>query len=128
MLGLYAQTGDAGVRKHIEGVHSVKVHPVVRRLPMGGPICFGRGLEIELNVDEIAFQGHSSYLFGAVMEQFFARHCSLNSFTETVLTSPQRGEIMRWVPRCGQRPTVSEPVTLASTRRPTASIFIAYAP
>jgi type VI secretion system protein ImpG len=40
------------------------------------------------------------------MEQFLARHVSINSFTETVLRSGSRGEIMRWVPRCGQRPIV----------------------
>ena len=104
LLALYAVTADAGQKKQIEGVRSVQVRRVVRRLPMPGPITFGRGLEISLNVDEMAFQGGSAFLFSAVMEQFFARHCSINSFTETVLASSERGPIMRWVPRCGQRP------------------------
>ncbi len=104
MLKLYATNQDAVLTKQIEGVHSVGVKPLVRRLPMAGPICFGRGLEIELNVDELAFQGGSSFLFGSVMAQFFAHHVSINSFTETVLRSTKRGEIMRWVPQCGNRP------------------------
>ncbi len=78
----------------------------VRRFPLPGLITFGRGLEIELEVDELAFAGGSAFLFGAVMEQFFARYVSINSFAETVLRSSSRGEIMRWVPRCGQRPIV----------------------
>jgi type VI secretion system protein ImpG len=104
LLDLYAAGSDAGARKQIEGVVSVDVQPTVRRLPSPGLIAFGRGLRIMLEVDDLHFQGSSPFLFGAVMEQFFARHASINSFTETVLRSPGRGEIMRWVPRCGERP------------------------
>lgn len=104
MLGLYATGADrAGMSRQIEGVRSVRVQPVVRRLPMPGPIACGRGLEITLEVDDLAFQGGSAFLFGAVMEQFFARYVSINAFTETVLRSGARGEIMRWTPRCGGR-------------------------
>lgn len=104
MLDLYASGADrAGMTRQIEGVHAVAVKPVVRRLPLPGPIACGRGLEITLEVDDLAFQGGSAFLFGAVMERFFARHVSINGFTETVLRSGARGEIMRWAPRCGER-------------------------
>jgi type VI secretion system protein ImpG len=104
MLELYAGTGDAALRRQVEGLKSVAVSPVVRRLPMPGPICFGRGLEITLEVDELAFEGGGAFLFGSVLNQFLARHASLNSFTQTVLRSPARGRIMQWAPQCGQRP------------------------
>lgn len=104
MLDLYASIGDTGMKKQVEGVRSIRVRPTVRRFPLPGPIAFGRGLEIVLDVDELAFQGGSAFLFGSVMEQFFARYVSINSFTETVLRSGARGDIMRWVPRCGERP------------------------
>ncbi len=104
LLGLYALSSDAGMKKQIEGVRTIQVRPLVRRLPLPGPIAFGRGLEIGLEVDELLFQGVSAFLFGCVMEQLFARWVSINSFTETVLRSDGRGEIMRWVPRCGARP------------------------
>jgi type VI secretion system protein ImpG len=106
ILELYAVNADAGIKKQIEGVRSVKVNPLVRRLPMPGPITFGRGLEITMLLDEQAFQGSSAFLFGGVMEQFFARYVSINSFTETVLVSTERGEVMRWRARCGNRPIV----------------------
>jgi type VI secretion system protein ImpG len=38
-----------------------------------------------------------------VIEQFFTRYVSLNSFTETVIKSQQRGEVMRWKPLIGRR-------------------------
>ena len=95
---------DVGMKKQIEGVRSIRTRPSVRRLPFSGSLAYGRGVEIDLEVDELAFQGGSAFLFGSVMEQFFARHVSINSFTETVLRSLARGHIMRWVPRCGERP------------------------
>ncbi|SDW62759.1 type VI secretion system baseplate subunit TssF [Nitrosomonas communis] len=104
LLELYATRKEGGLTKQIEGVQSVRVKPIVRRLPVKGPICFGRGLEIELEVDEFSFQGGSAFLFGCVMERFFAHYVSINSFTETVLRSTKRGEMMRWVPKCGNRP------------------------
>jgi type VI secretion system protein ImpG len=103
MLELFAATGDAAIKKQIEGLRSATVQPVVRRLPWPGPITFGRGLEITMQVDELAFQGLSAFLFGAVMEHFFTRYASINAFTETVVRSTSGGEIRRSVPRCGER-------------------------
>jgi type VI secretion system protein ImpG len=103
LLRLYASTSDLGAAKQIEGVRSVRAQPLVRRLPMPGPIAFGRGVGIELEVDDLAFEGASAFLFGSVMERFLARHASLNTFTETAVRTSRRGEVMRWRPRCGAR-------------------------
>jgi len=101
MLALYASSMGGGMQRQIDALSSVSAAPVVRRLKGAGPISFGRGLRIELEVDEMGFQGGSAFLFGSVMEEFFARYVSINSFTETVLRSGSRGEIMHWEPRCG---------------------------
>jgi type VI secretion system protein ImpG len=106
LLELYATTTDVSARRQIEGIQSVNVRKVVRRLPMRGPIAFGRGLEITVDVDEMAFEGGSAFLLGAVLERYFARYVSLNSVTETVLRSQSRGEINRWTPNWGTRPTL----------------------
>jgi type VI secretion system protein ImpG len=45
-------------------------------------------------------------LFGAVLEQFFARHVSINLMSELVLSTLQRGEVARYKPRMGRRPAV----------------------
>jgi len=103
LLQLYGTLGDGSAAPQVEGLQRVAVSPVVRHLPLPGPIAVGRGLEILLELDELAFQGNSAFLFSAVMERFFARHVSMNSFTQTVLRSGARGEIMRWPPRLGTR-------------------------
>jgi type VI secretion system protein ImpG len=66
---------------------------------------FGRGVALELEVDELPFAGVSPWLLGAVLEQFFSRHVGVNSFTEFSLRTIQRGLISTWKPRIGRRPT-----------------------
>ena len=106
LLNLYSPGADVSARRQIDGIRSVQVARVVRRLQGPGPLAFGRGLEITVQVEELAFEGASAFLLGAVLDQYFARHVSINSFTETVLRSERRGEISRWTPRWGARPTL----------------------
>ena len=101
MLGLYAPPEDAGWTRQVQGVIGLQARSVVRRLPVKGPIVFGTGIEIVLELDELAFQGTSAFLFASVLERFFARHASINSFTQLVLRTPQRAEVMRWPARVG---------------------------
>jgi len=103
LLMLYGDTSAAPIRKQIEGVKSITSAPVTRRLPIGGAISFGRGLEVTVTLDETAFEGTGVFLLGAVLEQFFARYVSINSFTETVIRTLDRGEIMRWPVTGGRR-------------------------
>ncbi|MCM2251777.1 MAG: type VI secretion system baseplate subunit TssF [Ramlibacter sp.] len=104
LLGLYARLGAAGAEAQIAAVQKLSVKEVNRRVPGRGPIVFGRGVQLDLLVDEIPLAGGSPWLLGAVLDQFFARHVGLNSFTEFVLRSTQRGQIAHWQPRVGRRP------------------------
>jgi type VI secretion system protein ImpG len=103
MLKLYSDPNDRQILKQIDGIRSVSYRPVVRRVEMPGPITFARGLEITLLFDEAAFEGQGVFVLGAVLEQFFAKYVSLNSFTETVVATQQRKEIMRWPAQIGRR-------------------------
>ncbi|HEY4248305.1 MAG TPA: type VI secretion system baseplate subunit TssF [Lacunisphaera sp.] len=104
MLRLYSNSNDRSMLKQIEGVQSVEARAVVRRIDTPGAMTFVRGTELALQLDETAFTGAGVFLFGAVAERFFAKYASINSFTETVIKSPQRGEVMRWPIQTGQRP------------------------
>lgn len=104
LLVLFGPEQDMAWRKQVEGVLAVRAQPVTRRLPFAGPLTFGSGVAVELEVDELAFQGSSAFLLASVLERFFARHAAINSFTETALRSVSRGAIHRWVPRCGAAP------------------------
>ena len=44
-----------------------------------------------------------AFLVGAVLDRFFSEYVGLNHFTQTVIRTTERGEIMRWPPRLGLR-------------------------
>ncbi|NYZ64285.1 type VI secretion system baseplate subunit TssF [Luteimonas deserti] len=103
LLSLYCDPNDAAALRQVEGVKSIASRTIVRRLPVPGPITFGRGLEITLTCDDGAFEGTGAYLIGAVLQHFFARYASINGFTETVLRTLERQHVARWPARPGLR-------------------------
>jgi type VI secretion system protein ImpG len=106
MLTLYAPPDDAAWARQVEGVRRLTLKSAVRRLPFDGPLTFGTGVEIVLELDELAYQGSSAFLFAGVLERFFARQAAINSFTQLTLRTAQRGEVMRWPPRIGAREVI----------------------
>ncbi|MBP0590309.1 type VI secretion system baseplate subunit TssF [Paraburkholderia sp. LEh10] len=104
MLGLYHDQFDTAARRQIEGIKHVAAKPVTRRVPAPGPIMYGRGLEITLTCDDAAFEGSGAFVLASVLQHFFARYVSLNSFAETVLRTLERNEVARWTANPGKRP------------------------
>lgn len=103
LLGLYTALGDANLGRYSQSLIKCNLNPVTRRMPGKGPLVFGRGTAIKIEVDEIPFAGASPYVFGAVLERYLARHASINSFTEMQLISSRRGLIAQWPARFGER-------------------------
>jgi type VI secretion system protein ImpG len=106
LFRLYCDTRDLKTRKQIEGVLSVNSSPIVRRVSDQGQIAFVRGLEVALEFDEAAFEGTGVFILGSVMNVFFSKYVSINAFTETVIKTSDRGEIMRWPAKLGSRKTL----------------------
>jgi len=104
ILSLYCFDDESPLRNQIKGIRSIKIDSVVRRMPNTKTITFARGHEIELTVDQKYFEGFSPILLANVLEQFFARHANLNSFTEMVLRVQGKGEVKRWSARLGRKP------------------------
>ncbi|MEM7440310.1 MAG: type VI secretion system baseplate subunit TssF [Pseudomonadota bacterium] len=106
LLGIYTPKGERTLQKQLEGIVSVETRQIVRRMSDEVLSTAVRGLEVTVTFDESYFEGTGVYLLGAVLEAFFAKYVSLNSFTETVIRSTDRGEIARWKPRSGRRRTI----------------------
>ncbi|MEP7245938.1 MAG: type VI secretion system baseplate subunit TssF [Gammaproteobacteria bacterium] len=106
MLALYADPNDASVARQIEGLRAVSYRPVVRRVPGAGPTCYGRGLEVTLTANDAAFEGIGLLPLAGVLERFFARYVSINSFTQMRLQSALRGDLKTWPVRLGRRQTL----------------------
>lgn len=106
VLDIYADTTDAALQAQIRAIRKLACSSIFERVPHSGPLVFGRGVRITMTIDEQACSGENPYLLGAALEQFFARHASINAFTQFALRSPQRGDIAAWPSRIGRRPVL----------------------
>lgn len=106
LLSLMMSKNDHAQTKQIDGIIGMKTRQITSRLPFDGPICFGRGVEISITLDEMAYEGNSIFMLGMVLDRFFANYVSINSFTQLVLNSSNRGEIHRWPIRIGLRSAI----------------------
>lgn len=103
LLSLFADLADSATERRIRGIKEVDSRPVVRRFPQRAGTGAARGLEITVLLDEKAFEGSGVFLLGAVLDRFFAEYAAMNHFTQTVIRTVERGEVMRFPPRAGSR-------------------------
>lgn len=103
MLDLYAGRGDPAMARHARSITQVRSRQVVERLGIPGPICFGHGVEVTLDVDENTLAGGSTLLLSALLNQLFARHAAINSFVRTKTHLMQRQEDVSWPMTPGNR-------------------------
>lgn len=103
MLSMFGEMSDSITERRIRGVRSVDSRPIVRRIRQRSGVGAARGIEITVTIDEKAFEGSGIFLLGAVLDRFFAEYSGFNHFTQTVIRSVERGEVMRWPPRMGTR-------------------------
>jgi type VI secretion system protein ImpG len=106
LLGLMMNKKDHSQIKQVDGIIAFTTRQITSRLPFAGPICFGRGVAIDITVDELAYEGNSTFMLGMVLERFFAQYVSINSFTQLILHSSDRGEIYRWPIRIGSQSAI----------------------
>jgi type VI secretion system protein ImpG len=103
ILGLFADLSDSATERRIRGVRSIDSRPIVRRLRQRTGIGAARGLEVTVTFDDKAFEGSGVFLLGAVLDRFMPEYAAFNHFTQTVIRTVERGEIMRFPPRPGLR-------------------------
>ncbi len=103
LLGLYADRGDPALARHARAIDRVSARPVIDRLDLAGPMCFGRGTEVTLQVDENILSGHSSLLLTRLVDKLFARYAGINSFVRTKTRLMQKREELAWPTMPGNR-------------------------
>jgi type VI secretion system protein ImpG len=104
ILRLYDTGQTAYTQNLIESVLQVRSSPHFARVSSENGISFARGTRVEMQLDEAQFVGGGVYLFASVLERFLGLSASLNSFTQLVVTTPQRkGVVHEWTPRAGRK-------------------------
>jgi type VI secretion system protein ImpG len=108
LLDLYTssdQSDQAALanQKRIEGIKAVSSAPTDRLV--SGAVM--RGREITVSISEDHFSGAGDlFLFGCVLDTFFAHYASINSFTSLVIHETTGGAQIRWPARMGNRQLV----------------------
>ncbi|MGL6210654.1 MAG: type VI secretion system baseplate subunit TssF, partial [Paracoccaceae bacterium] len=104
MLTLFTDISSSVSERQLQGLKAVSSRPVTRTIRRAGGYHAARGTEVSLQFDERAFEGSGIFLIGAVLDRFMAEYASINSFTQVVIRSDQRGVVKTWPPRSGQGP------------------------
>jgi type VI secretion system protein ImpG len=106
LLGLYNfrarvdRQAENAQKLQLEGIKRIAATPATR-LMAGHPV---RGLSVEVDLDEENFGGEGeAYLFGAILDEFFAQYVSLNAFIRLSVKGLKFGEIHAWPTRIGER-------------------------
>ena len=89
--------------KRIESIREVHVKPAERL--MGD--CFVRGQSILVRLRSDHFVGYGDrYLFGSVLNRFFAEASAMNTFTALRFEDASTGDRIDWPPMLGSRPLI----------------------
>ncbi len=104
VLMLYDTAASEQTRMMIEGLVSVESRRTVARAGGAAAGGFCRGLEVILELDEDRFTGGGLYLFASVLDRFLGLYTTINSFTQTSVTTRQReGILCQWPPRAAEQ-------------------------
>lgn len=102
MLRLYAQQDSTISQRLIDGVTALSHHPATAWIRQTQGNAWLRGIEVHVSLDEEAYAGVGIHAFAQILDQLFALHVHLNSFTRLVVLSHLNGkELLRCPPRNG---------------------------
>ncbi len=100
LLKLYDFENSPSTQQQIAGIVALQSQYVTRRV--GQAFC--RGVQTTITLDEDKFVGTGLMLFACVLERFLGQYVSVNSFSQLVVKTLQRKEVLRqWPPRNGNQ-------------------------
>jgi type VI secretion system protein ImpG len=103
ILRLYNFSGSVDLEKQVAGIMNLQSQRHFARINSDNGITFARGTRVQMEFDEDEFAGGGVFLFAAVIERFLALYATLNSFSQLVVKTRQRREVLKeWPPRAGQ--------------------------
>ena len=104
ILRLYNFSDSAYIQKQIEGINKVSSQRHFARVVSENGISFARGTRVIVELDEDQFVGGGVYLFASILERFMSLYVSLNSFSQLVVRTNLRREVLeQWPPRAGHK-------------------------
>lgn len=104
ILRLYDFKESSVTRALIDSISTVHTRPISAPLNIDGHTTMCRGMEVEIEIDDYQLAGSSVYLYGTILEHFFALYCSINSFTRVLIRiKSKEGYLKQCPPRAGEK-------------------------
>ena len=103
MLTVYDFGDVPVVGQQIASIVNVSSQPAIRRIRTRHGSGVGHGLQTTIEFDEGLLAGSGAYLFSSVLDRFLGLYVSINSFSQLVATTRQRGVLKEWPPRSGHQ-------------------------
>lgn len=103
LLTVFVSSESDLLKKQIESITQVEtsiINKVVRHYGVAAPI---RGINITVTLDEAQLGGVHPFLFGSVLNHYFRRLVSINSFVQLRIDTLQQGHIATWPSEIGER-------------------------
>ena len=103
LLTVFVSSESDLLKKQIESITQVEtsiINKVVRHYGVAAPI---RGINITITLDEAQLGGVHPFLFGSVLNHYFRRLVSINSFVQLRIDTLQQGHIATWPSEIGER-------------------------
>ena len=99
----YDRQAKMALKRRLDGLAAISAAGHTR-LSQGTTI---RGTRITVEIDEQRFGGEGEvFLFGGVLDEFFAHYVTINSYSELHVKGKKFGEVHTWPPRTGARITL----------------------
>lgn len=106
LLSLFTDQSEGASARQIRGIEGLATRPVTRMIRRADGFYPARGTEVRITFDEEAWEGSGIMAIGALLDRFLADYAPVNSFTQTVIVSRQRGQVHVWPPRTGSGPLI----------------------
>ncbi len=97
------RTGLLANQKRLQGIEEVTAVPSNRLV--SALILRGQDITVKAGSDHFAGEG-DFYLFGCILNEFFALYSSLNAYTCFRLKDTFKGEVYQWPARTGEQPLI----------------------
>lgn len=103
LLMVFVSSENDLLKKQIESITRVDtavVNKVVRHHGTAAPV---RGIKITVTLDDAQLGGIHPFLFGSVLNHYFRRLVSINSFIQLQIDTLQQGHVATWPTAVGER-------------------------
>ena len=100
---MFASSENDLLKKQIDSITRVDtatVNKIVRYQGTAAPV---RGIKITVTLDDAQLGGIHPFLFGSVLNHYFQRLVSINSFIQLQIDTFQQGHISTWPTAVGER-------------------------